>query len=126
MPLKELAQIMANTSNWADCVPDFYREGLLKARVADGDLGVEVHHSYNHAPDSDPWANAQLVASLSTLVAGLLSDIGVRPDATVFDFTRAKPDDISSPLDVFGFMAHVHSRLGALPTTASKLSMTDG
>ena len=122
VPLKELAQIMANTSNWADCVPDFYREGLLKARVADGDLGVEVHHSYNHAPDADPWANAQLVASLSTLVAGLLSDIGVRPDATVFDFTRAKPDDISSPLDVFGFMAHVHSRLGALPTTASKLS----
>ena len=35
---------------------------------------------------------------------------------------RAKPDDISSPLDVFGFMAHVHQRLGALPTTAGKLS----
>ena len=122
VPLPELANIMANTSTWTDRVPDFYTEGLLKARVADGDLGVEVHHAYNHAPDADPWANAQVVASLSTLVAGLLSDIGVRPDPTVFDFSRAKPDDISSPLDVFGFMAHVHQRLGALPTTAGKLS----
>ena len=122
VPLKELSHIMANTSTWADKVPDFYREALLRAREADGDLGVEVHASYNHAPDSDPWANAQVVASLTTLVAGLLSDIGVRPDATVFDFTRAKPDDISSTLDVFGFMSHIHARLGALPTTASKLS----
>ena len=121
-PLQDLAALMANPAGWADKPPDFYNCALVKARVADGDLADDVHASFGYVPGTDPWANAQIAANLAVLVSGLLSDIGVSPDSRVVDFTKVQPGDLYSTMDMFGFLAYIHARLGGLSTTSSKLS----
>ena len=122
IPLEALALFMASTGTWGTKPPDFYNEVLVPMRIADGDTADSVHASFNYVPGSDVYANATVVNAIADLVGNLLLDVGVHGEATVNDFADAGASDIVSTHDVFGMVAYVHARLGALPTTAGKIS----